>query len=193
MKCLPRWILLLRMSGPQVQRMCMAVSSVVWQNLHIASTAMFILNICLFSLQWPVNTLVTAHVLYLVSFNSSLDTLLLYPWMSAFECFCPGTDFHDSLASCLQRWDSSVVARCFVIPQNGSGPIWRMSAPFLASSSAASFPAMLECPGTYVSITLLELPRAFRFLLHVCTSFELYSKDCRSNSAAWLSELMYMC
>ena len=37
----------------------------------------------------------------------------------------------------------------------GSGPIVLLSAAFLASSSAFSFPSILECPGTHIRSTLL--------------------------------------
>ena len=48
----------------------------------------------------------------------------------------------------------------------GSGPIGFLSAAIFASSSAFSFPKILECPGAQIMSTLFVMARLLRFSQH---------------------------
>ena len=82
---------------------------------------------------------------------------------------------------------TSFRACLYDIPRVGSGPNGNEFAPFLASSSASSFPSTPEWPGTHARVTLFVLPSLSRSCLHSQTSFEVvwYASSARIN--AWLS------
>jgi len=114
-----------------------------------------------------VRTPTNPRSLVRLRFSRNLVVFSLQPTKNSFACR------QLVILSHRFRWFSSVFlfTRSFIklahLPTAGSGPTNFELLPFLANSSALSFPGTPECPGTHANVTKLSLDRASRDSKHL--------------------------
>lgn len=190
--CFPRCFHLFGVKFSHSATICLGVSVPPRQNLHCPFSTNPIFLRCSPSLQCPVKNPVRTLKFLLLKL-----IMIFYLFRSKFPsnslaCLSPGLCIHREDLLCSSPFLNFSLKNLSPSPQKGCGPVKGFAAPFLANSSAFSFPTMPLCPGIQHRVTLLRLLKTLSLCTQSQTIAELMMRELRAPMAAWLSDRICM-